>query len=93
MSKAHTQNGWNISRDGSREILVQHTDQFVARFVSRFKHGNAGKCATHFIEFLTANFTPEEYFALKETKAPVSVLETKGYVSYNVALYDASKNV
>ena len=87
MSKAHTLNGWNITRDGSREVWVQHNNEFVARF----KYANAGKSATHFIKFLTANFTPEEYFALKQTKAPVCVLETKGYVCYNVALYNAER--
>ena len=82
MSKAHTLNGWNITRDGSREIWINNNGQFVARF----KYANAGKSATHFIKFLTANFTPEEYFGLLETKPPMTVLGTKGYVAYNVAL-------
>ena len=81
MTKAHTQNVWNINRQGSREIWITHDTQFVARF----KYANAGKSATHFIKFLTTNFTPAEYLALRETLSPIPVLATKGYVSYNVA--------
>ena len=53
-----------------------------ARFVARFKYG--GMVA--FKKFLRDNFTVEEYFDLLDTgMAPLKVLETKGYVSPNVA--------
>ena len=54
------------------------------RFVARFKYG--GMVA--FKKFLRENFTVEEYFDLLEGRAscaPVQILETKGYVSPNVA--------
>ena len=51
-------------------------------FVARFKYG--GMVA--FKKFLRDNFTVEEYFGLLESgMAPLKVLETKGYVSPNVA--------
>jgi len=53
------------------------------RFVARFKHG--GMVA--FKNFLRNNFTVDEYFDLLENEGlpPLKVLETKGYVSPNVA--------
>ena len=53
------------------------------RFVARFKYG--GMVA--FKKFLRENFTVEEYFDLLENQdlPPLKVLETKGYVSPNVA--------
>ena len=55
----------------------------LKRFVARFKHG--GMVA--FKKFLRDNFTVEEYFDLLENQdlPPLKVLETKGYVSPNVA--------
>ena len=57
--------------------------KYDGRFVARFKYG--GMVA--FKKFLRENFTVEEYFDLLENKgmAPMKVLETKGYVSPNVA--------
>ena len=51
------------------------------RFVARFKYG--GMVA--FKKFLRENFTVEEYFANLTCNSPLQVLETKGYVSPNVA--------
>ena len=52
------------------------------RFVARFKYG--GMVA--FKKFLRDNFTVEEYFELLDSgMAPLKVLQTKGYVSPNVA--------
>lgn len=53
------------------------------RFVARFKNG--GMVA--FKKFLRENFTVDEYFDLLENEGlpPLKVLETKGYVSPNVA--------
>jgi len=37
------------------------------------------------VEFLENNFTPAEYFAERAKGiAPLTILEAKGYVSYNV---------
>jgi len=51
-------------------------------FIARFKTG--GMVA--FKKFLRENFTVEEYLALLDSGlAPIQALETKGYVSPNVA--------
>ena len=56
--------------------------KYDGKFVARFKYG--GMVA--FKKFLRDNFTVEEYFGLLESgMAPLKVLETKGYVSPNVA--------
>lgn len=56
--------------------------KYDGKFVARFKYG--GMVA--FKKFLRENFTVEEYFDLLEDgMAPLNVLETKGYVSPNVA--------
>jgi hypothetical protein len=53
-------------------------------FVARFKYGNPGKSKNHFVKFLVANFTVEEYRALYATGlAPTEILKTKGFVPYN----------
>ena len=56
--------------------------KYDGKFVARFKYG--GMVA--FKKFLRENFTVEEYFGLLDSgMAPLKVLETKGYVSPNVA--------
>lgn len=56
--------------------------KYDGKFVARFKYG--GMVA--FKKFLRENFTVEEYFGLLDTGLPpLKVLETKGYVSPNVA--------
>ena len=56
--------------------------KYDGKFVARFKYG--GMVA--FKKFLRDNFTVEEYFGLLDGgMAPLKVLETKGYVSPNVA--------
>jgi len=65
----------NFNYDG---MYLKYDDKFVARF----KYG--GMVA--FKKFLRDNFTVEEYFGLLDTGLPpLKVLETKGYVSPNVA--------
>lgn len=51
--------------------------------IARFKRGGMA----HFRSFMTKNFTVEEYFhKMNSTRlAPMEILETKGYVSYNVS--------
>ena len=72
---------WNILVSGSTEVYVTHDTEFVARF----KYANPKRSANHFVEFLENNFTPAEYFAERAKGiAPLTILEAKGYVSYNV---------
>ncbi len=87
---------WNIKMEGnSSEVWVYHVDRTPGmieahNFVARFKYSAPKRSANHFVKFLTTNFTPEEYFAAREEKdsrglqkGPVTVLQAKGYVSYN----------
>jgi len=54
----------------------------LKRFVARFKRGGM----VSFKKFLRDNFTVEEYFGLLDSgMAPLRALETKGYISPNVA--------
>ena len=57
--------------------------KYGGKFVARFKYGGM----VSFKKFLRENFTVEEYFDLLENQdlPPLKVLETKGYVSPNVA--------
>lgn len=51
------------------------------KFVARFKRGGR----SDFIKFLTKNFTVEEYFTqLDQGVAPLTILESRGYVSPGV---------
>ncbi len=55
------------------------------KFVARFKYHRPAANANHFVKFLIANFTVEEYFAaLDAGKAPAEILREKGYVSLNM---------
>lgn len=70
-----------------RERYVTYEGQFIGRF----KYANATAGAKHFVKFLAANFTVEEFFeGLKQkhplcnrTLAPAEVLRTKGFIDYN----------
>lgn len=64
-------------------LFYQVPGEGFERFVARFKYG--GMVA--FKKFLRENFTVNEYFDLLENKgmAPLKVLETKGYVTPNIA--------
>ena len=49
------------------------------KFVANFTKRGGGKST--FITFLIKNFTVEEYFAMLDAgKAPLTIVETKGYV-------------
>lgn len=50
------------------------------KFVARFKRGGMGS----FKSFLIKNFTVEEYFS-SDKETPLAILESKGYVSPNMA--------
>lgn len=52
------------------------------RFVARFKRGGM----SDFRRFLIKNFTVEEYFSmLDQGMSPLSILETKGFVTSQIA--------
>lgn len=54
---------------------------YDGRFVARFKRGGRGD----FLNFLTKNFTVEEYFSeLDRGVAPLTILESRGYVTSQV---------
>jgi len=64
-------------------MYLHHGEGVNRRFIARFKNG--GMVA--FRKFLRENFTVEEYFDLLDSDvAPLHALETKGYVSPNMAL-------
>ena len=49
------------------------------KFVANFSKRGGGKST--FVTFLIKNFTVEEYFAMLDAgKAPLTIVETKGYV-------------
>ncbi|PZR79770.1 MAG: hypothetical protein DI537_40640 [Stutzerimonas stutzeri] len=55
-------------------------------FIARFKYMRPAANAKHFVKFLIANFTVEEYAAARAAgKAPAEILREKGYVSLNEA--------
>jgi hypothetical protein len=59
------------------DSIVQYDDRFVARF----EHGGRAS----FLSFLVKNFTVEEYFAeLVAGKAPLRILEARGYVQPHI---------
>ena len=55
---------------------------YNGKFVARFKYAKDSKGT--FVTFLTKNFTTEEYFAELANKAPLTILESKGYVTPGV---------
>lgn len=58
---------------------------YEGKFVARFKRGHRGS----FLTFLVKHFTVEEYFEMYEVKnlAPLTILETKGYLHPNAKKY------
>lgn len=71
---------WNITIEGSKEVYVRHNNEIVARF----KYASPKASAKHFVKFLKANCSPEEYFAKRKLGIPpLYILHQKGYVSYN----------
>jgi hypothetical protein len=74
---------WQLVLSGNSSMVYVTTNDHL--FIARFKYGRAVSSARHFIKFLVANFTPEEYLAkVAAGLAPLTILEEKGYVSYNV---------
>jgi len=61
-----------------RDPYVFYNHKGERKFVARFMRG--GKA--DFLRFLVKNFTVEEYFdAMEAGNAPLTILETKGYVT------------
>ena len=53
--------------------------------MARFKYASPKASAKHFVKFLVKNYSPEEYFAKRALGIPpISILQQKGFVSYNV---------
>jgi len=74
---------WQLVLSGGSQMAYVHTNDHL--FIARFKYGRAVSSARHFIKFLVANFTPEEYLAkIAAGKAPLEILNEKGYVSLNM---------
>ena len=68
-----------------RDIYVSYDTGNSIEVVARFKYMNARVSAKDFIKFLVKNFEVEEYLnLLRAGVAPLTILETKGYVSYNM---------
>jgi hypothetical protein len=63
------------------EFTPGESATYNGKFVARFKRGGRGS----FLTFLCKNFTVEEYFArLDNGETPLTILESKGYVSPKV---------
>ena len=64
-------------------LMYRGLESGEMHFVARFKRKGD---RTGFVEFLRKNFTVEEYFQelVLNKKAPVEILEAKGYVSATV---------
>jgi len=86
-------NGWNLNepRSFGGEVWLYNGAQSHETFVGRFKYRGPVTSAKSFAKFLTANFTPAEYFAERAKGiAPLTILEAKGYVSPNMKRVIAS---
>lgn len=79
-------NGWNLRFEkypGCVWIFAVTDDAALGKFVGRFKHYQPVTSARAFAKFLVANFTPAEFFHMRDalSLAPLTILKTKGYVS------------
>lgn len=86
MNVLRTPSGWNLTWGTGSEIWMNHSELGLpSRFVARFKYAKPGTNARAFAKFLTANFSPAEYFAARDAgTSPLTILESKGYVSPNM---------
>jgi hypothetical protein len=56
---------------------------YEGQFVARFKYKPSNRAG--FVSFLMKNFTVEEFFGRRaDDKSPMSILQSKGYVSAHV---------
>ena len=74
-----------IQFDGtSKEIYVVYGPE--RKFIARFKYRSPKRSANKFVQFLTKNFSVDEYFSKREAgQSPLRILEEKGFVCYNQA--------
>ena len=82
MNNATTINGWNTSLFNYQSGYLTYGQYFSSdeKFVARFKYAAQRGRKAGFLKFLTANFTPEEYFTrLNSGEAPLPILQSKGY--------------
>ena len=83
MNKSTPFNKENFHFDGMYLVYGPYMYAKESKFVARFKYSRRDKAS--FIKFLIANFTMDEYFAARtKNAAPVTILQTKGFVPYNV---------
>lgn len=79
-NRVNTMNGWNISIvKAGPEVYVFDVNAVVARF----KYDRPMTNAKAFVKFLTANFTPAEYFSHFPETPPLAILRARGYKSPN----------
>lgn len=80
-----TQNGWNLDLFNyyGRE-LTYGKGIANSKFIARFKYTPRDRKG--FQKFLVENFTPAEYFELREKYGffPLAILQRKGYISLTV---------
>jgi len=79
---------WNIKIEkSSGEVWVYQQSQAGNQlFLARFKYARPMINARAFVKFLSANFTPEEYFErYANGTPPLIILKARGYVSPNEA--------
>ena len=85
MNNNTTTNGWNtalFNYDAGHLTygVGTYIGQSDTKFVARFKYSAQRKQKASFLKFLTANFTPAEYFGLLASgDTPVGALNRKGY--------------
>jgi len=71
----------NFSYSGG---YLTYDDGDDRHFIARFKYVPKAS-ATKFMNFLIKNFTQQEYLERAESEAPLTILESKGYCSPEMA--------
>ena len=71
----------NFSYSGG---YLTYNDGVDRHFIARFKYVPRSS-ATKFMNFLIKNFTQEEYLERASSEAPLTILESKGYCSPEMA--------
>ena len=71
----------NFSYSGG---YLTYNDGADRHFIARFKYVPKSS-ATKFMNFLIKNFTQEEYLERASSEAPLTILESKGYCSPEMA--------
>lgn len=74
-------NGWNVSMTTGSECWLYQGNERT--FLARFKYASPAASAKHFVKFVTARWTPAQWFA-KSWEQQQAALKAAGYVHYNV---------